>query len=385
MISDLKDKLERFSVIQPQKKSKQKFDISEALGGEVYLTEKGGFIIRQADYPFGTPYGDYIIEKAQSSEFSDDRFLFVDTETTGLGAGACAFLIGIAYFTEEGLSLEQIFLRDLDDEEAALDYLISNYSDMTAVSYNGKSFDIPLLRGRCVINGIRSAGFAEKHIDLLHLSRRIWKKRLESCRLGSIEEEILKFTREDDVPGSMVPELYKEYLKTGKPDNIVSILEHNENDVVSMSVLLAKIFRIEKDPLGELNNIIDVFHLGEAEFNRNQYDKAKECLESVIHTRTDTVTLYTSMKYLSLIHKQRCEWDKALYYWDRMDKVGLQAVFPLIELAKYYEHKEKDIGKALGFAEKARLNASKLYSKDKMSELDARIKRLKSKITEENK
>ena len=146
-----------------------------------------------------------------------------------------------------------------------------------------------------------------------------------------------------------------------------------------MSVLLAKLMRIEKDPVNQLDNIKDVMHLGESYFNRKQYDKAEECLEAVIHTHTDTLTLYGAMKYLSLICKHNKDWDKATYYWFKMDRVNIGAVFPLIELAKYYEHTAGDIEKALSCAQKAKTIIYKSKNKEQMADIDIRLRRLNKK------
>lgn len=383
MISDLKSKLERLSTA-PKKPERKKYDISDKIGGTLFETENGAFIVKRIFYKLGAEYGDCRLENIERTFDLKERLVFVDTETTGLGSVACPFLIGAAYYEEERLVLEQIFLRDIDDEFAALKYFTEKFSGYTVVSFNGKTFDIPLIKDRCIINSIRTKGFAEKNIDLLHLSRRIWKKRIGSCRLGNIESEILSFERENDISGGLVPEIYKEYLNTGKAEDIIKVIEHNESDVVTLTVLLAKLMRIDKAPTEELDNIFDVMHLGEYCFNSGDYEKAKQCLEAVIHTKTDPFTLYNAMKYLSLIAKKEKDHKKALYYWDRMDKVGLEAVFPLIELAKYYEHTEKDTEKALSYAEKAKSYAAKLNNKDAIKEINIRITRL-NKAKDKNK
>ena len=383
MITDLRSKLDRLAV--SSRPVRKKHDISSALGGEVISVAKGGFIIKRSSYENGTSYGGEVLEDIETLFGLPEKLVFVDTETTGLGSVACPFLIGAAYYENGSLMLEQLFMRDVDDEEAVLDYVVNRFSGMTVVTFNGKSFDIPLIKGRCTINSVNADNFAEKQIDLLHLSRRIWKKRLESCRLGAIEEEILKFARKNDIDGSLIPELYKKYLQTGSPEDIIQIVEHNEKDVVSMSVLLAKLMRIEKDPVNQLDNIKDVMHLGESYFNRKQYDKAKECLEAVIHTHTDTLTLYGAMKYLSLICKHNKDWDKATYYWFKMDRVNIGAVFPLIELAKYYEHTAGDIEKALSCAQKAKTIIYKSKNKEQMADIDIRLRRLNKKAGKDEK
>lgn len=383
MITDLRSKLDRLSA-KPQQQPRQKHDISSELNGEPFSFANGAFIVKRSSFRLGNQYGDNLLENTEKLFFDSDKLVFIDTETTGLGAGSCPFLIGVAYYENDRLLLEQLFMRDLDDEEALLGYLISRFSDMTVVSFNGKSFDIPLIKSRCVINSINTEHFALKQIDLLHLSRRIWKKRLESCRLGAIEEEILKFVRSNDINGSLIPELYKKYLITGSSSDIIQIMTHNESDIVSMTVLLARLLRIEKDPVNQLDNINDVMHLGEYYFNGKQYEKARECLEAVIHTPTAPMTLYTAMKYLSLIEKHNRNWEQAVYYWHKMDRMSIGAIFPLIELAKYYEHTAGDAKKALLCTQKAALTAQKFQNKAVLTEIKARQTRLNRKLSNIN-
>ncbi len=379
MITDLQKKLNRLNASSPPKQ-KPKHDISNALDAEIYTNAQGrAFIIKVSEFCMGMPYGEYFIENVEEM-FSLNKLAFVDTETTGLGAAACPFLIGVAYYEDNKLILEQLFMRDIDDEEAVLGYFTNKFSGYTVVSFNGKSFDIPLIKSRCILNTISPDKFAEEQYDLLHLSRRIWKKRLESCRLNNIEEQILNFARGNDIDGSLIPELYKEYLKTGKPDDIIKIIEHNKHDIVTMSILLTRLLRIERDPVNELSNKLDLMHLGESYFNRKEYTKALECLDSVIHTRTDPITLYTAMKYISLIHKKNKNYTECVFYWNKMDKMGIDAIFPVTELAKYYEHTEKDNEKALFYARKAQNIILKLKNKEQSALIKARIQRLENKI-----
>lgn len=380
MITDLRSKLDRLSA-KPQQSFRQKHDVSAEINGEPLSFANGSFIVKRSSFLLGTQYGDSLLENTEKLFFGSDKLVFIDTETTGLGAGSCPFLVGVAYYENDRLLLEQLFMRDLDDEEALLGYLVNRYSDMTVVSFNGKSFDIPLIKSRCVINSISTDRFALKQIDLLHLSRRIWKKRLESCRLGAIEEEILKFVRSNDINGSLIPELYKKYLVTGSPMDIIQIMSHNESDIVSMTVLLARLLRIESDPVNQLDNITDIMHLGEYYFNQKQYEKASKCLEAVIHTPTAPITLYTAMKYLSLISKRNKDWNQAVYYWHKMDRMSIGAIFPLIELAKYYEHITGDTEKALMCTKKASLSAQKTQNKAMLAEIKIRETRLSRKLS----
>ena len=380
MITDLRSKLDRLASEKPKAQVKAKHDISSALGAELVEGANGGYILRRVRYAYGAIYGEYTVENIEKAFDLEEKLLFLDTETTGLGSVACPFLIGLAYFTNEHLVLEQYFMRDVDDESAVLDDIVSKFSGMTVVSYNGKSFDVPLIKARCTINAINYGKFAQKQTDLLHLSRRIWKKRLENCKLTTIEEEILRLTREDDIPGSVIPEMYKRYLDTGRSDEMQQVIEHNESDVVSMSVLLGKLIRIEEDPCGQLDNIADVMHLGEYYYGKGDCQRANTCFARVLRASKNPLEQYNAMKYLSFIHKKNKNYTDAVLLWQRMDRLSLGAVLPLVELAKYYEHTEKNIPKAMECSRRGLANARASGSKDMIKELEIRIQRLDRKM-----
>lgn len=181
------------------------------------------------------------------------RMLILDTETTGLagGTGTVPFLIGLSFFEDGVLRVEQLFLRNLGQEVPMLHRLAERVRAASCiVSYNGKSFDWPLLRSRFILNRV-AAPQLPPHLDLLHCSRRIFKGRLESVRLVAMEREVLGFHREGDVDGSLIPGLYTGYLRGGDPAVLLPILEHNDMDVVALAALIAELARHFDDVVRE--------------------------------------------------------------------------------------------------------------------------------------
>lgn len=173
------------------------------------------------------------------------RMLILDTETTGLagGTGTVPFLIGLAFFEDGVLRVEQLLLRNFGQEVPMLERLAERIRAASCiVSYNGKSFDWPLLRSRFILNRV-AAPELPPHLDLLHCSRRIFKGRLESLRLVEMEREVLGFHREDDVPGSEIPGMYTGYLRGGDPQVLVPILKHNDMDLVALAALVVELAR----------------------------------------------------------------------------------------------------------------------------------------------
>jgi uncharacterized protein YprB with RNaseH-like and TPR domain len=184
------------------------------------------------------------------------RMLILDTETTGLagGAGTVPFLIGLGLFEDGVLKVEQLFLRNLGQEAPLLHHLAERIAQASVlVSYNGKAFDWPLLRARFVLNRVPLPE-APPHLDLLHCARRVWKPRLGSVRLTEVESALLGLTREDDVEGAEIPALYLRYLRGGDPRALLSVLAHNERDVIALAAVLWRLcahfasVRAEDDP-----------------------------------------------------------------------------------------------------------------------------------------
>jgi hypothetical protein len=169
------------------------------------------------------------------------RPLFLDTETTGLsgGTGIVAFLVGLAWKEGDGLALAQYFLCDFDQEQALL-WAVGQCINQAGVlvSYNGRSFDWPLLQTRLVLQ--RARWPSPPHLDLLTLARRIFRPRLPDCALQTIEQSVLDLHRADDLPGSLIPSRYFAWLRQGDPRALDPVFLHNQQDVLSMALLLAR-------------------------------------------------------------------------------------------------------------------------------------------------
>ena len=163
--------------------------------------------------------------------------LFLDTETTGLsgGTGTYVFLIGLAHISDGELVLRQHLLRDIGAEREFVEHLKAQFEPFRAcASYNGKTFDLPLLRTRFVMALRSELTVDESHLDLLHPARRLWKDRFGSTTLRQLEESVLDDGRVTDIPGSLIPDAYFHYLRTRSDAVIAPVLEHNARDVISL-------------------------------------------------------------------------------------------------------------------------------------------------------
>ncbi|HMI93637.1 MAG TPA: ribonuclease H-like domain-containing protein, partial [Polyangiales bacterium] len=155
--------------------------------------------------------------------------------------GTVPFLIGLAYFEQGALKVEQLFLDELGGEAPMLHHLAERLARTSVlVSYNGKAFDWPLLRTRFVINRVAVPALPP-HLDLLHCARRLLRPRMSSVRLVDVERALLGFYREDDVAGAEIPGLYLDWLRAGDADALRPVLVHNEQDVIALAALIDRL------------------------------------------------------------------------------------------------------------------------------------------------
>ena len=264
--------------------------------------------------------------------------LFIDTETTGLGgSGAIAFLLGMAWFdAEQRLNVEQLLLRSPSDEPALLDVLTERLaSAQLLVSYNGKAFDWPLLKGRYVMNRRKIPGDLP-HLDLLHIGRRLHRARLGACRLKTLESEVLGFERGVDVDGGDVPARYAHFLRTGDEEALRQVVEHNAWDVVSMAALV-----------GLYGEPFDLMH-GEdlVGFAKTMKRAGALAVAERAADRALELGARSALKVRGDVHKARGDRARALQDFESLAD-GLDDPALRLELAKLYEHFVKDPGRAL--------------------------------------
>lgn len=170
-----------------------------------------------------------------------ERFLCFDTETTGLagGSGTRAFMIGAADWQDGELRVRQLYLTAMAGEAAMLEAFAAWLRpDTVLVSYNGRSYDAPLLVTRCRLQRLADPLRGLAHVDLLHPVRRVYRGRWENCRLATIERNVLRIVRDDDLPGSEAPAAWRSYLRAGKTTDLLRVLEHNRQDVATLARLL---------------------------------------------------------------------------------------------------------------------------------------------------
>ncbi|MBN1381773.1 MAG: ribonuclease H-like domain-containing protein [Deltaproteobacteria bacterium] len=271
--------------------------------------------------------------------------LFLDTETTGLmgGTGTLAFLVGLGWFEGDTFITRQIFARDFAEEQACLIFLqdiVKNKKFL--ITFNGKAFDVGLLSTRFVMNRLPNPLADLPHLDLLHPSRRLYGHRLMNHRLISLEEAIIGFSRQDDLPGSEIPQRYFDWLRRRDARLMADVFEHNRLDIISMAALSAHLTELMSHP-ADLNvcHHADLLCAARLYHDRGRIPDAQKRLLPLTasddqHVKAD------SFKMLSLIHKRAGQWDEAVRIWELMIEHDFGDVFAKIELAKWYEHRLHD-------------------------------------------
>jgi len=268
--------------------------------------------------------------------------LYLDTETTGLGpgAGTVAFLVGLAFFERGTLFCEQLLVRQLGEEAPVLARVGRRLAEASMiVTFNGKSFDLPVLRTRFVMNRIPFPESLPPHLDLVHVARRLHKARNIGATLGAVEREVLGFVRENDVPSGEVSACYLHFLRTADPRALMGVVEHNAWDVVSMTSLVG----LYGEPLEGTQLAADDL-VGVARTLKRA--GCKDLAFSIADRALAEGAGHEGMRARAEIAKARGDKARALADFETLAG-SVDDPKVRLELAKLYEHHAKDATRAL--------------------------------------
>lgn len=331
-----------------------------------------------------------IISKDVELSYADlSRAVFLDTETTGLGmgAGTYVFLIGAGFLEGEEFCVRQYFLTGPGHEASLLAALALFLSAFPAiVTFNGKAFDWPLLESRYLRHRRRPPLDDPPHLDLIHPARRLWKRRLASCALSSLEREILGVRRTgEDVPGYEIPYRYFLYQRSGDGSGLVGVFYHNLLDILSLASLAVHVDLVLSDPFaGLVTSAVDFVSMGRVAERAERPDVAAACFEEALRLGLETGERTECLTRLGAVQKRQRAWDAALQTWEQMvDDGGETALHALVEMAKYYEHVERDYAAALDAVRHA-LALSEVQGRSDLGGLEAlehRLGRLQTRST----
>lgn len=294
-----------------------------------------------------------------------DSICFLDTETTGLsgGTGTLAFLVGVGWW-ERGATgrwcfrLEQYLIEDFCHECDMMERLAQRIEQFSIIcTYNGKVFDLPLLRTRATLQRIPPKTFRKKQLDLLHFSRRIWGRVLPSVSLKNVEKEILGFDRGPDLDGAMIPSIFFHMARTGQTDRMAAVLDHNAWDIITLSSLLRRLAAIAQNPLGcgLLTRHGEFAAVARWYESRRQFDDAALAWSRALERCRVEADERELMDRLARVLKRQKRWPEALAIWEQRRGGRLRDSLPAwIELAKYHEHVARNAADALALVRECR-------------------------------
>jgi hypothetical protein len=340
--------------------------VERVVDGTLLDTGQGSIVAVRHEYPLthrhgGGPLGDALdaplpllarLARVDGEIGGTEGLLFLDTETTGLagGTGTYAFLVGAALVEGGRVVLYQYFMRDFDDEPAllaAVDPLLARASGL--VTFNGAGFDLPLLETRFVLARRRWPA-ALPHLDLLRPARRVWTGWLSDCRLSTLESVVLGHAREDDVPGAFIPLIYFDYLRSRRAAPLRRVFEHNRADVLTLVALvgwfgraLAEDATVRPEELAGLGRLWEPVDL----------ERALTCYRAALDGGLAEPMARWARWRLAWWEKRAARWDAACTLWEAARAHEVFDPRPWEELAKYHEHRARDLAAARAIVEDA--------------------------------
>ncbi len=311
-----------------------------AIAFEIFYNSKMGYSTPEANKPFNLT-----------------KCIFLDTETTGLSTsgGTFAFMVGVGWFEIDHFLMRQYFLIHPDQEEAMLldlENLLSLHENI--VTYNGISFDIPILKFRYKYHRILTSITKKKQIDLLKYARMLFRYQFDDRSLRSIESKVLKFQRtEQEIPGYLAPVIYQDFLKTGNIQDITGVFYHNEMDVVSLAALVSIVNEISDENERHFFTYNTLHFSLARQFDKNRnFSKAIDYyLRALEQPNLPHSIRETTLLSLANLYKKSELLEKAMSVWQEAAALG--SFEALIEMAKILEHKQKEYELAMDCCKKA--------------------------------
>jgi uncharacterized protein YprB with RNaseH-like and TPR domain len=407
MREDLRRRLRELGVVQGVRElatlpARREVAIEDLVSGRFHTTSRGQCFVAEETYPLDHAHGDLLLStfldlspQIVAQVARDDALAganlrqacFLDTETTGLsgGTGTMAFVVGLGFFVEAGFRLHQYFLRDPGDEPAMVEALAERLAEFEVlVSFNGRAFDVPILENRFILARIPPPTAGVPHLDLLQPARRLYRYRLSSCALTSLEREVLGVSRDQaDVPGGVIPYLYRDYLRTGDAREMKRVLYHNAVDILSLVTLAARLCRIFTDPWTEADSA-EFYSLGRWYADEGRVADVERAYRAAIRSALAPDLRAKALRDLAYLLKRADRRAEAFSYWQQLALETADDVLAHVELAKYLEWRVGDFSLAARWTRAALAQAenwpASLRRSAALDELRHRLARLERKI-----
>ena len=359
----LKARLERLvaaATARGRRLSSPAVPLEELVDGMRRENERGEFFVVESSVHVEVRHGDVPLSRLHATSpatvgilaaepgfeaFDLRRAVFLDTETTGLagGAGTAAFLIGVGFLDGDRFRVRQYFMRDYHEEAALLVALADDVAGFShLVTFNGKMFDVPLLDARFRLNRGRFPLGEALHLDLLHPARRLWKARLESCRLQSLEAELMGLRRLGDIPGDEIPQVYFDWVRRRDARMLARVFEHNRQDIVSLAALAVLACQWVEE--GRAEDPRDVYSLARVLERARQFERSEALYRRALALGAGDLRAKALLR-LAWRAKRAGDYPRAAGLWTEAGEAGEPEGWR--ELAMHHEHRTRDLDAAL--------------------------------------
>jgi uncharacterized protein YprB with RNaseH-like and TPR domain len=324
------------------------------------------------------------VMRSRGTAVSRDSLVFLDTETTGIqgGTGMVPFLVGLGYFEGDDFHMVQYFMRDFDEEPSmllAIEDLLQRFK--MVVTYNGSSFDLPLLETRFTLARLNSPFETMAHLDLLAGARRLWRQGHGSCRLAALESKIVSFLRGHDIPGGMIPQAYFEFLQGRGSVVMNAVLKHNIHDVLSLAALtICACDRVVREPAA-LDGPLDLYSLARIMENTSEWKSAIDLYEMALRGGLPEAVLLKARENLAVLSRRAGNHSRALVLCEELMKDSAFSMMGYEGAAIHYERIAGNAARSLEIVEEglARLEDAKGTQRWRAA-LSARRERLRQKV-----
>jgi uncharacterized protein len=306
-----------------------------------------------------------------------EQWLFLDTETTGLagGTGTYPFLVGIAWWDAGGLEVEQFFMRDHSEEHSLLVALAERMAERRVlVTFNGKSFDWPLLETRYRMTRSVRPPAPTAHLDFLHPARNLWRLRLGSVRLAELERHVLGWNRGADIISELIPQIYFDFLRGGPPEPLVPIFHHNQMDLRGLAGLSARVMSLLGDPETAGTDALELFGVSRICERRGEGIRARRLYERALAGELPAEIGRVARRSLARLAKREGDLSLARELWESMLGASREGLEAYEQVAIYYERHAREPYRAAAIT---RRGIAELHFANRLGTISANAYRLR--------
>ncbi len=354
-MESIADRLSRVSALRPRshaihRSSSQADQLIQQLGGEKHTNILGchNVVRRQFSEPRAKEMSvqalRFLAPGAEESVRDTQQWLFLDVETTGLagGTGTYAFLVGLAWWEESSFVVEQYFMRDHGEESSLLMGLLEHFDRRSVlVTFNGKSFDWPLLQTRYQMNRVGKVRPPLIHLDLLYPSRQLWRLQLESVALTQLERHVLKLQRGQDIPSERIPQTYFDFLRGGPPELMAEVFRHNQLDLCGLAFLAMHISNLLADPENRSCCANELFGISRLAQKRGDQKLAIRTYGKALQGGLSKPAEQIALRELALLAKRNRDFPLSNAFWEKLLGDTVEGLKAYEQLAIYYERYAK--------------------------------------------